>query len=105
MRVALYTRYSSEGQREASIADQYRNCEHYAQRASWDIVERYANNGISRTKDETAWAGYATMLKAAQEKRFDAVLVDDLSRLSRDSMKTKKRDGCSCTGGPAGRGQ
>ena len=30
MRVAFYGRYRSEGQREASIADQFRNCEHYA---------------------------------------------------------------------------
>lgn len=30
MGFAFYGRYSSEGQREASIADQFRNCEHDA---------------------------------------------------------------------------
>jgi hypothetical protein len=31
-RVTLYACYSSEGQREASIEDQYRNCERYSER-------------------------------------------------------------------------
>ena len=30
------------------------------------------------------------MLSAAKSKRFDVLLVDDLSRLSRDSVKTKE---------------
>ena len=30
------------------------------------------------------------MLKAARAKQFDVLLVDDLSRLSRDSMKTEE---------------
>lgn len=89
-RVALYARYSSEGQREASIDDQYRNCEHYATREGWEIVERYEDKGISGTKDETARPGYGKMLSAARAKRFDVLLVDDLSRLSRDSMKTEE---------------
>ena len=53
MRVAIYARYSSEGQREASIDDQNRNCEAYAKRHGWRIVERYADKAISGTKDET----------------------------------------------------
>lgn len=38
MRAALYARYSSEGQREASIEDQNRNCERYAKREGWPPV-------------------------------------------------------------------
>lgn len=90
MRVALYARYSSEGQREASIDDQFRNCERYAKREGWQIVERYKDKAISGTKDETGRDGYAAMLKAARAKQFDVLLVDDLSRLSRDSMKTEE---------------
>jgi site-specific DNA recombinase len=90
MRAALYARYSSENQREASIDDQYRNCERYATRQGWTIVERYADKGLSGTKDETERDGYAAMLKAARTKAFDLLLVDDLSRLSRDSMKTEE---------------
>ena len=32
MKVAIYARYSSENQRDASIADQFRVCREYAQR-------------------------------------------------------------------------
>jgi DNA invertase Pin-like site-specific DNA recombinase len=35
MRAALYGRYSSEGQREASIEDQFRNCETRAEKEGW----------------------------------------------------------------------
>ena len=37
-RVALYVRNSSEGQREASIEDQYRNCERRAEQEGWTIT-------------------------------------------------------------------
>lgn len=90
MRVAIYARYSSEGQREASIEDQNRNCEAYAKRQGWTITARYADKAISGTQDEKGREGYAAMLKAARAKQFDVLLVDDLSRLSRDSMKTEE---------------
>jgi DNA invertase Pin-like site-specific DNA recombinase len=90
MRVALYARYSSEGQREASIEDQFRNCEAYAARHNWSISQRYQDKGISGTKDETGRHGYAAMLQGARANEFDVLLVDDLSRLSRDSMKTEE---------------
>ncbi len=32
MKVAIYARYSSENQRDASIADQFRVCREFAQR-------------------------------------------------------------------------
>ncbi|MGQ0696197.1 MAG: recombinase family protein [Nitrospiraceae bacterium] len=83
MRVALYTRYSSEGQREASIEDQFRNCERYVEREGWQIVEQYEDRGISGTKDETGRDGCKAMLDAANAKRFDVLLVDDLDRLSK----------------------
>ncbi len=90
MRAAIYSRYSSEGQREASIEDQNRNCERYAKREGWTITARYHDKAISGTQDEKGREGYAAMLKAARAKQFDVLLVDDLSRLSRDSMKTEE---------------
>ena len=35
MKVAIYARYSSENQRDASIADQFRVCREFAQRQGW----------------------------------------------------------------------
>ena len=90
MRVAFYGRYSSENQKDSSIQDQYRNCERYATREGWMITERFEDRAISGSMDETGRPGYAAMLKAAKEQLFDVLLVDDLSRLSRDSMETEK---------------
>ena len=41
MRVALYARYSSDNQREASIEDQFRICREQAKREKWKIVGTY----------------------------------------------------------------
>jgi len=97
MRVALYARYSSEGQREASIVDQFRNAETRAEKEGWPIVARYADQGISGTQDEKGREGYAALLKAARAKEFDVCLVDDLSRLSRDEAELilTRRSCCS----------
>ncbi len=89
-RVALYARYSSDSQREASIDDQFRNCEQYATREGWTITARYADHGISGTKGENGRPGYKDMLNDAKVKRFAVLLVDDLSRLSRDMVECEK---------------
>ncbi len=88
MKCATYSRYSTDMQREASIADQVRNCEKHAQREGWQIIRRYADKGISGTKTDRPQ--YQQMLADAQARKFDIVLVDDLSRLSRDDIETKQ---------------
>lgn len=88
MRVALYARYSSENQREASIEDQYRNCEHRAAQEGWTISHRYHDKAISGSTSDRP--GYQQMLKDAQARLFDVVLVDDFSRLSRDQVETEQ---------------
>ena len=85
MRVALYARFSSENQRESSITDQFRNCEQYAQREGWEIVERYSDKAISGSTSERP--AYQQMLKDAKARLFDILLVDDLSRLTRDEAE------------------
>src|SRR5690349_10118905 len=47
MRVAIYARYSSEQQREASIADQIEICTRYAGRHGWTIVATYTDAAAS----------------------------------------------------------
>ena len=39
MKVAIYARYSSDNQRDASIADQMRVCRAFAERQGWTIVQ------------------------------------------------------------------
>src|SRR4030065_847242 len=86
-RVAIYARYSTDMQREESIQDQYRNCNRYAEREGWQIIKRYKDEAISgAVKDRP---DYQKMLKDAEAKVFDILLIDDLSRLSRDNIETQ----------------
>jgi hypothetical protein len=50
MHVALYARYSSEHQREASIADQFRTCERTAHVHGWTVSHRYEDRAITGSR-------------------------------------------------------
>ena len=70
MKVALYARYSSDNQRDASIADQLRVCRAYAERQGWSICEEYTDHAVSG----------ATLLRAGfQALMRDALTVDSMS--------------------------
>ena len=88
-RVAFYARFSSDNQKDSSITDQFRNLEHYAAREGWQIVEQYHDKAISGSHDANGRPGYKQMLADAHAKRFDVLLVDDFSRLSRDQVETE----------------
>ena len=85
MRVAIYARYSSENQSEKSIDDQIRVCKKYIAENDHVLSEKHiyvdaAVSGSIRTRP-----GLQALEKAMEEKAFDAVAVDDLSRLSRSN--------------------
>jgi site-specific DNA recombinase len=82
MRACVYSRFSTDRQNESSIADQVRVCTEYAARQGWQIVERYDDQGISGTALGNR-PGVLRMREAALARRFDALLVADLSRLAR----------------------
>jgi len=81
-RVALYARYSSDNQREASIADQFALCEHHAAAQGWEVVARYGDSGISGAS--LVRPSIQNLLQEAQRGTFTAVLAEALDRLSRD---------------------
>ena len=81
-KVAIYARYSSDNQREASIEDQFRLCREYAQRQGWQVVESYSDQAISGAS--LLRPGIQTLLADAQSKRFDVILAESLDRISRD---------------------
>lgn len=81
-RVALYARYSSDNQRDASIEDQLRQCRERAAREGWTIVESYSDRAISGAS--MIRSGIQSLLADAQAGRFDMVLSEALDRISRD---------------------
>jgi hypothetical protein len=47
MKTAIYARYSSDNQRDASIADQLRICREFAARQGWTVVQQFTDHSIS----------------------------------------------------------
>ena len=86
-RAAIYARYSGDRQRATSIDDQVRNCTGYAERAGFRIIEIFQDRAI--TGSTRARPDYLRMREAADDGDFDVLLVDDLSRLSRDDYELK----------------
>ena len=88
MRAAIYARYSSENQRAASIEDQTRNCRRRAEAEGWAVVGEFADAAM--TGSDSNRPQYQAMLAAALMGEFDVLLLDDLSRLTRDSVEQEQ---------------
>ena len=82
MRAALYARYSSDNQRDASIEDQLRLCREYTQRQGWTVADSYSDRAISGAS--LLRPGIQELIADATRRRFDVILTESLDRLSRD---------------------
>ncbi len=83
--VAIYARYSSDRQDARSIDDQLRRCRVYAASHGFRVGAEF--NDAAKTGANVEREGMQRLLAAARNGRgsaFSVVLVDDLSRLSRD---------------------
>ncbi len=81
---ALYARYSTDRQDARSIEDQGRNCRRFAVANGYEVVELFDDAGVSGATLERG--GLQRLLAMARSRLcpFRYVIVDDLSRLSRD---------------------
>ncbi|RDD96185.1 recombinase family protein [Paracoccus pantotrophus] len=82
LRAAIYARYSSDQQREASIEDQLRICRRLIESKSWTIAEVYSDaamSGASALRPE-----YQKLQDDARRGRIDVVVSESLDRISRD---------------------
>jgi DNA invertase Pin-like site-specific DNA recombinase len=82
MRCAIYARYSSELQTDASIDDQVRQCKARIKAEGWRFTSVYSDRAISGAT--SLRSGYQAMLADARGGKFDMVLSEALDRLSRD---------------------
>lgn len=81
-RIAIYARYSSDQQRDASIEDQVRVCQEYANRQGWLVVNVYSDHAISGAS--MMRPGIQMLMQDMAGGMFDILLTEDLDRLSRD---------------------
>ncbi|MBI3491814.1 MAG: recombinase family protein [Acidobacteria bacterium] len=86
MTVALYARYSSDNQRDASIADQVRICRAYAEREGWTIADEFHDHAISGAT--LLRPGFQALMRRALNREFNIVLAESLDRFSRDQEDT-----------------
>ncbi len=82
MKAAIYARYSSDLQREASIEDQVRLCTARIEAEGWTLSSTYTDHGISGAS--SLRPGYQKLLEDARTGAFDVVVAEALDRLSRD---------------------
>src|SRR5439155_19505725 len=90
----ICTRYSSEGQREASLEDQERACRQEADRLGYAITKVYKDAALSGQLSEDQRPGFQALQDDAKHRAFDVILVDDASRLSRnagDALRIQER--------------
>ena len=79
---AIYARYSSDLQRDASIEDQIRLCKERAKREGWRVVNCYTDHAISGAS--LIRPGMQMLLQDAQAGKFDVIVAEAIDRLSRD---------------------
>src|SRR6187401_380270 len=86
MKIAIYARYSSENQRDASITDQFRICREFAQRQGWTIAGEFEDHAVSGAT--LLRSGFQAMMAVALRKQVDIVMAEALDRFSRDQEDT-----------------
>ncbi len=89
IRAAVYARYSTDEQREASIGDQFRGCDRIALANDLTIVARFEDRGISGGTSERP--GYQSLLQTARAGAFEVIIVEDFSRLWRNRSESGQR--------------
>ena len=82
MRAAVYARFSSNNQRDASIDDQVHNCRARIENEHWALAGTYSDRAISGAT--LLRPGYQAMLEHARRGAFDIIVAEALDRLSRD---------------------
>jgi len=82
MRAAIYARYSTDLQRDASIEDQVRACKDRIDKEGWALTATYTDHAVSGSVRMRP--GYQKLLEDARGGQFDVVLAEALDRLSRD---------------------
>lgn len=86
LRCAVYARFSSEGQREASIEDQVRRCRDFIESRGGTFDERlvFADRGVSGASMDRSAFSALSALATLNPPGVEVIVAEDLSRVGRD---------------------
>jgi DNA invertase Pin-like site-specific DNA recombinase len=79
-KIAIYVRVSTDKQ---TIENQERELRAVADRAGWQVVEVYKDEGISGAKGRDGRPAFDAMLKDVTRRKFDVVMAWSVDRLGR----------------------
>tara|TARA_Y100000782_G_scaffold33353_1_gene36959 strand:+ start:22695 stop:24317 length:1623 start_codon:yes stop_codon:yes gene_type:complete len=86
LRAGIYARHSTDKQGTSS-EDQIRRCQEFCRFKGYDVVKIYRDEALSGAHIENR-PGINALLIGALDGRFDVVIAEDLSRISRDQADT-----------------
>lgn len=81
--IAIYARHSSDKQ-ATSTEDQIARCKAYCAQKGYNVVEIFSDEAISGSVSMKQRQGIHDLIDASLECRFEKIIAEDLSRLSRD---------------------
>ena len=79
---AIYARYSSNAQNDASIEQQLAECRLFAQQNDLNVVATFEDRAISGRSDKRP--GFQKMIRAAERREFQVLLTYKSNRLARN---------------------
>jgi site-specific DNA recombinase len=82
LRVAVYARFSSENQRDASIDDQVRLCREFVARNEGDTGEGWILTDYAVSGRSIAREGFDELLRLVESRRVDVVVTESGDRLT-----------------------
>ena len=81
---AIYARYSSSGQNDASIEQQIEECKTYAAHNNLTVVSEYEDRAMTGRNDRRP--GFQRMIRAAERHEFQVLLTYKSNRLARNML-------------------
>lgn len=83
-RIAIYQRYSTDKQSESSLVDQRFGNEEFIRREGGDLSKMLVFDDPGVSGSDYSRPGLDEMLRLAEARKLDAIVVEDISRLARD---------------------
>lgn len=90
MKATIYARFSSAQQSEMSIQDQITICTAKINQQGWELVHTFSDAAVSGSTPLILRSGSAALLKEAENRTFDVLVLESLDRLSRDQVEQEQ---------------